>query len=107
MATSVDTAYLAAYLEVPQPNLSSLLDAPTTELVTSLLSAISTKAREHEELRADKMRADIELENAVRSSETRIQGLKATVDNALKEVEELRQKLTTEGDFSIIIPIPL
>jgi nucleoprotein TPR len=98
MATSVaDVGYLSSYLNVPQPTLQTIIDAPTAELVKSLLEAITTKAHEHEELQSDKIRLEIELENAVRSSETRSQGLKGTVDKALKEVHELREKLNLEG----------
>lgn len=100
MATSViDVAYLSQYLRVPQPTLSTSLDAPTAELVSSILEAVTAKAREHEELNADKIRLEIELENAVRTSETRSQGLKTTVDKALKDVEDLRQKLNVEGRY--------
>ena len=102
MATSVlDLAYLSQYLSVPQPTLSTAVDAPTAELVRSILEAVTNKAREHEELNADKIRLDIELENAVRTSETRSQGLKNTVDKALKDVEDLRQKLNAEGRHTV------
>jgi nucleoprotein TPR len=94
--TTWDTAHLSGYLHVPQQTLATLIDAPTTELVRALLEAITKKAHEHEEVQADKLRLEIELENAVRSAETRCQGLKATVDKALKDVADLREKLITE-----------
>ena len=101
-AAIVDVDYLSAYLSVPQQTLTSVIDSPTSELVRSVLEAIIAKAREHDELAADKIRVDIELENAVRSSETRIDGLRASVEKAQKTVEEVRTKLKEEGtDYSM------
>lgn len=98
MASAVlDVDYLSAYLSVPQQTLSTVVDSPTAELVRSVLEAVTAKAREHDELAADKLRVDIELENAVRSSETRIEGLRSSVEKAQKNVEELRTKLNEEG----------
>jgi predicted RNase H-like nuclease (RuvC/YqgF family) len=93
----LEVGVLSAYLSLPQQTLDSALDSPTTELVHSVLEAITAKAREHNELAADKLRADIELENAVRSSETRIEGLRVSLDKSQKTVEEVRTKLKEEG----------
>lgn len=101
MAVAVlDIDYLSQYLSVPQQTLSSVIDAPTAELVRSVLEAVTAKAREHDELSADKYRVDVELENAVRSSETRIEGLRSSVEKAQKTVEEVRIKLQEEGRLS-------
>lgn len=98
MATAtLDVDYLSAYLSCPQQTLSSVIDSPTAELVLSVLQAVTAKAREHDELSADKLRVDIELENAVRSSETRVEGLRANVEKAQKTVEEVRNQLKEEG----------
>jgi nucleoprotein TPR len=94
--TTCDIAHLYGYLNVPQQALATLVDAPTIELVQILFQAITRKAHEHEEAQADKLRLEIELENAVRSAETRCQGLKATVDKALNDVTDLREKLISE-----------
>ena len=96
-AAGLDVNYLSAYLSLPQQTLASVLDSPTTDLVQSVLEAITAKAREYHELAADKLRADIELENAVRSSETRIEGLRASLEKSQKTVEEVRTKLQEEG----------
>jgi nucleoprotein TPR len=96
--TALDSGYLSAYLDVPRATLDTLIDAPTAELVRRLLEAVAVKARQNEELQAEKLRLEIELENAVRSSESRSQGLKATVDKALQDVNGLREKLTSEGE---------
>ncbi len=99
-AAVLDVDYLSAYLTVAQQTLTSIIDAPTTELVRSVLEAVTVKAREHDELAADKLRVDIELENAVRSSETRIEGLRASLEKAQKTAEEVRTKLNEEGRSS-------
>lgn len=97
MATAeVDVVYLSGYLGLPQTTFESILDTPTAELVRSVLDAVTAKAREHDELSADKLRVDIELENVVRSSETRVEGLRASLEKAQKTVEEVRMKLTEE-----------
>ena len=105
MATAaIDAAYIAASYDFPVSSLVSLLDAPAVELVQSLLIQIEAKAREHEELRAEKLRSDIDLENAVRTSQAQRTALKASHDTALKELEELRRKLNNEGiDMKILI----
>ncbi|KAL2075789.1 hypothetical protein VTL71DRAFT_732 [Oculimacula yallundae] len=97
MATAIlDVDYLSAYLGVPQQTLTTTIDSPTAELVRSVLEAVTVKAREHDELVADKLRVDIELENSVRTSESRIEGLRGNVDKAQKTVEEVRTKLKEE-----------
>jgi nucleoprotein TPR len=107
-AAVIDVQYLSAYLSVPQQTLTTVIDSPTAELVQAVLEAVTAKAREHDELAADKLRVDIELENVVRSSETRIQGLRSQVEKAQKTVEEVRTKLKEEGkanyaDLQLII----
>jgi nucleoprotein TPR len=97
-AITLDADYLSVYLSLPPQTFTSIVDAPTAELVRSVLEAITKKAREHGELVADKLRVDIELENAVRSSETRIEGLRSTIEKSQKTVEELRTKLKEEGN---------
>ena len=101
----LDVEYLSAYLGVPEQTLTSVVDTPTVELVRSVLEAVTAKAREHTELLSDKLRVDIELENAVRSSETRIEGLRSTIEKSQNTVEELRIKLKEEGMeyFSVVL----
>jgi nucleoprotein TPR len=99
-ATVIDADYLAGYLSIPQQTLRTVIDTPTAELVQAVLKAVTAKAHEHDELTADKLRIDIELENAVRSSETRIEGLRSQVEKAQKTVEEVRTKLKEEGELN-------
>lgn len=96
-AAALDVDYLASYLGLPQQTFISIVDTPTVELVRQVLEAVTAKAREHDELTADKLRVDIELENAVRSSETRVEGLRSTIEKSQKTVEEVRTKLKEEG----------
>lgn len=96
-AADVDFGYIAGHLGLDQPALVTLTTEPTVDLVTALLQSVAAKAHEFDTLYADKLQTDIELENAVRSSETRSQTFKATADKALKDVEEARQQLKDEG----------
>lgn len=96
-AAAVDVDYLAASYDVPEPTLQSLQSNPTVELVQSLLVQIEARARQYDDLKSEKLRADVELENAVHDSETRQRSVKASADKALKQCEELRQKLSAEG----------
>ena len=98
-AADVDLGHLSTHLGVPEPTLVSLTTEPTADLVSAVLQAVAVKAREFEGLYSDKLQVDIELENAVRSSEARCEQFKATADKAMKEVEEVRQKLREEGWF--------
>jgi nucleoprotein TPR len=98
MATAAwDPAFLTAYLKVPETAVQDAITKPTAELVRTILEAVLKKAREHEEAEADKLRFEVELENAVRSSENRAQVLKSTIDKSLHEVNDLREKLNAEG----------
>ncbi|OCK81180.1 hypothetical protein K432DRAFT_404025 [Lepidopterella palustris CBS 459.81] len=98
MATAVvNAAYIAASFAVPEPTIQSLLNNPTVELVNLLLQQIEVKAREYDDTKAEKLRLDVELENAVRSGDTRARSLKANLDKGLKDVEDLRRRLNDEG----------
>lgn len=96
-AATVDAAFIAASYSIPEPTIQNLLSSPVADLVQSLLLQVEAKAREFEDLKADKLRTDVELEAAVRGGESRTRQLKASVDGGLKEVEELRRKLNDEG----------
>lgn len=98
MATAtVDVGYLAASYAVPETTIQSLLSEPTADLVQSLLAQIEAKARQFEDLQSEKLKADVELDNAIQTGEQRARALKAAADKAQKETAELRQKLAEEG----------
>ncbi|KAF9699942.1 hypothetical protein EKO04_001551 [Ascochyta lentis] len=95
-ASAVDVGYLAASYSVPDTTFQSLLSAPTVELVQSLLVQIEAKAREHDDLKSEKIKVDVELEAAVQGGEARARNLKAAAEKAQKETEQLQQKLARE-----------
>ncbi len=99
MATAqLDIPQLSSYFALPQVTITTILDAPTTELVQTLLDKVSAKAREHDEIASEKLKLEVELENAVRTGETKNRVLRSSVDKGLKEVTDLKQKLQAEGE---------
>jgi nucleoprotein TPR len=96
-SAAVDISYIAASYSIPEPTLQTLLDSPTSELIQDLLQKIEEKAREHESIQAEKLRSDVELETAVQNGNRRAKQLKNSVDKGLKEIEELRRELSSEG----------
>lgn len=102
-AAAVDVGYLAASYAVPETTLQSLLSQPTAALVQTLLVQIEAKAREHDDLTSEKIKAEVELEAAVQGGEARARALKAAADKAQKDVEQLQQKLAREGACSFAI----
>lgn len=99
---AVQLPYLATHYEIPESTLSSLTEAPTIDLVNQLLQSITKKAHEHDELKSDKLRLDVELENAVRSNESKVKVLKNTIEKGHVEVQDLRTKLHESGKFFTI-----
>lgn len=100
MATAtVELPYLSAHYSIAESTLTTLTQAPTVELVNELLKAITKKARDYDELKSDKLRFEVELENAVRSNESKIKVLKSSVEKGHAEVEELRRKLQESGIY--------
>ncbi|KAF7594327.1 hypothetical protein BBP40_009562 [Aspergillus hancockii] len=94
MATAtIELPYLSSHYSIAESTLSTLTQAPTVELVNQLLEAITKKAREYDDLKSDKLRLEVELENAVRSNESKIKVLKGSVEKGQVEVEESRKKL--------------
>lgn len=93
----LDVAQLSSFCSLPQQSIDTLLDAPTASLVVSLLKNISVKADEYNDVVSGKLKLSVELENAVRGSETKSRVLKGSVDKGLKEATDLRQKLQAEG----------
>ena len=99
-AADVDIGYVAGHLGLDEPVLTNLTSQPTAELVSTLLNAIAAKAHEFDTLYSEKLQTDIELENVVRSAESRSQSSKATVEKSLKDAEEARRKLQEEGQIA-------
>ena len=93
----LDVAQLSSFCSLPQHSINTLLDAPTAALVRTLLENISVRAHEHTEFASERLKLGVELENAVRGGETKSRILKSSIDKALKEATDLRQKLEAEG----------
>lgn len=98
----MDVSYLHTHMGVPELDLSTIVTAPTPDLVKAILGAIISKVQELEQ---EKYQLGIELESAVRGSESRCEQFKLTTDNALKEVDDLRQKLQSEGKMPFQLSI--
>ncbi|KAK5174053.1 Protein mlp1 [Saxophila tyrrhenica] len=90
---ALDVAYLSNTYDIPEADLQTLIDAPTTELIHDFLLSLTDKGKENDALKADKLKADVELENTSRTAETKLKAQKAQVTKHAKEVEELRTKL--------------
>ncbi|KAI4095947.1 MAG: hypothetical protein LQ344_001328 [Seirophora lacunosa] len=94
MATAeLDIPRLSTFCALPQTSLTSLLDAPTTDLVRNLLQGLSKRIGEHDELKSANLKLNVELENAVRGGEFKSRVLKNSVDKGLREAAELKHKL--------------
>lgn len=96
-ATDLDVIRLSSFCSLPQTSITTLLDAPTTELVKSVLTAISSRAREWDELTAQNLKLNVELENAVRGGELKSRAIKASLEKASKKADSLQQALEAES----------
>lgn len=98
-AATVEIPFLSSHYGIPESTLTSLTEEPTVDLVNQLLEQITTKARESEELKSDKLRLEVELENAVRSNESKVKVLKGSVEKGLSEISNLRASLQESGTY--------
>ncbi|KAI5294930.1 hypothetical protein KEM52_002840, partial [Ascosphaera acerosa] len=92
-AAAIDIPLIATQYGIPDTTLTTLTESPTPELVSELFGALTARAHELTELKSDKLRLEVELENAVRSSRSKVNVLKSTVEKHLAEVASLRGKL--------------
>ncbi|KAF2220726.1 hypothetical protein BDZ85DRAFT_251994 [Elsinoe ampelina] len=93
--TLVETAVIASSFAIEEEKLQTVLDAPTADLVRDLLATFTVKAQEFDEAKAEKLRADVELENTVRNNEAKSKAVKASLSKSQKEVETLRKTVNT------------
>lgn len=96
----LDIPQLASFCSVPEPSIHTLLEQPTIELVRNLLDGVTARVQEHNKLKSEKLRVDVELENAVRGGESKNRILKSLVDKTQKDSADLRQRLEVEGSSS-------
>ena len=99
-AVDVNLSQLSSFTSLPESTFSNLLSNPTSELVKTLLTQISSKAQEYETVKSENVKLGVEVENAVRTGDTKSRLLKGSVEKGLKEATDLRQKLQAEGRFS-------
>lgn len=97
-AADLDFVQLSSFTSLPQSSFTTLFESPTSELLAALLSNVSAKARDYDELKSQQLKLNVELENAIRGGETKSRVLKASVDKGQKEAEALRDKLEAEGN---------
>ena len=93
----LDLPQLASFCSVPESSISTLLDQPTTQLVQDFLSAVAARVQDFNELNSAKLKSDVELENAIRSGESKARLLKGSADKAQKEAAEAKQSLQLAG----------
>ncbi|KAI0009362.1 hypothetical protein F4779DRAFT_375142 [Xylariaceae sp. FL0662B] len=92
----VDVGFLATHLGMPEENLSTVVTEPTVDLVNIILAAVAAKGHEYDTLFTQKLQLEVELETSVRSAEAQRDASNETAKKALKDVEEIRQKLKEE-----------
>ncbi|KAL8646549.1 MAG: hypothetical protein Q9226_006810 [Calogaya cf. arnoldii] len=102
-AAELDVPRLATFCGVSQASLNTLLDAPTSELVRNFLASLSPRVHEYDGLKAEKLKLNVELENAVRGGESKSRVLKNSIDKGVKEAAELRRKLHEEEELKASI----
>ena len=104
-AVELDVPRLSAFCSLPSNSIETLIDAPSVELVWTLLSNISERVHEFDEAKSEKLKLTVELENAVRGGESKCRVLKSSVDKGLKELADLREKLHTTGTQLFYSPV--
>lgn len=87
---------ISSFYTLEQQNLTELLD-PSNSFIPVLYRAMLAKAVQFDELRNAKLRVDVELEQAVRTADTRVRTMKTQLDSALQETQELRAKSNASG----------
>jgi nucleoprotein TPR len=97
MATAIDTAFLASTYVLPEATFINLINAPSQDLVLVLLQQLVVAASEFEAAKSEKLRTDVQLETAVRGTESRVKQIKDSFDKSLKELESLKRQLNDSG----------
>lgn len=100
MAADIDIRAVSNFSSIPESSITTLLDAPTSELVKSLLQGIEGKVKEHEQLKSQKVKLEVELETVVRTNESKVKVLQNSRDKALADTSQLRLDLQTSGKSS-------
>lgn len=99
-AMELDVPRLASFCSLPESSFTAVLDAPTVELVKTLLQSISAKAFEFDETKSQQIKLTVELENAIRGGDAKYRVLKSSLEKTQKEAGDLRQNVQEEGNAS-------
>ena len=103
-----DVPRISAFLVVPQKTIETLTASSDGDAVATILAALTGKAREYDDMKAEKLRMDVELEQSSRTANTRISSMKARLENALAETQDLRGKILEAGMYYLpLLPFAL
>ncbi|KAF3916762.1 hypothetical protein ABW20_dc0107797 [Dactylellina cionopaga] len=92
-ATSLfDIPKISAFLEIPQVTIEALSNISDT-FVATVLEALTAKARLHDEVKADKLRLEVELEQNARTANARVNSMKNRMETAQTETQGLRKQV--------------
>ncbi|KAF3926492.1 hypothetical protein AA313_de0208422 [Arthrobotrys entomopaga] len=90
--TTYDVPKISAFLEIPQISIESL-SGISEAFVATILEALTAKARLHDELKADKLRLEVELEQNARTANARVNSMKNRMETAQAETQDLRKQV--------------
>lgn len=96
-AVEIQLPPIAQFLGVPTVDLVVGLEEPSKVTIQRIYQAILSRASEFETLRAQKLKADVDLENAVHGQQSRSNVSKAAVEKHLAEISRLRTQVESEG----------
>lgn len=97
MASTIDARVISLFSSLPETTINAVSENPSPELVTTLLQAIESKAKEYEQFKSQKVKLEVELETHVRTSESKAKVLQNSRDKALADVSKLRIDLQNAG----------
>lgn len=97
MAAAVETSLISSYTSLSDPQVQDLIKQPTTDLVTAFLQSLVPKIKEYNKTKSERLRLDVEHENAVRGAESQARQLKAKLELTSREAQDLKSKVE-DGD---------
>ena len=101
MAAEVDVRTLSSFSSTPENIITTLLQQPTVELLASFLKNITSRAKEFEQTKSQKLRLEVELEQSVRTRESKVKLFKTSAEKAAEETSKLRADLQQTGVWDV------
>ncbi|EPS42735.1 hypothetical protein H072_3269 [Dactylellina haptotyla CBS 200.50] len=101
-----DVPKISAFLEIPQVTIESLAGI-SEAFVTTILEALTSKARLHDEVKADKLRLEVELEQNARTANARVNSMKNRMETAQAETQDLRKQVAEAESKRVTIEADL